>query len=91
MEKQSSPSPAAKRPAPEVFNDVMLRMSPPRARQRTDKPSRDAISRCISIWATVYRLRDADAAATSATGTHELSMPSRSWAGRRVPKMDRFE
>lgn len=91
MEKQSSPSPAAKRPAADVFNDVLLRMSPPQARQRADKPSRDAISRCINIWAAVYRLRDADSEPAPATDTRELSMPSRTWAGRRAPQIDRFE
>jgi len=46
---------------------------------------RDALARCISIWAKVYRLRDRE------MHLSELQMPSRTWAGRALPRMERFE
>lgn len=48
------------------------------------KLSREDISRCINIWASMYL--DADDTA----GSGELCLPSRPWLGR-SPSMKRFE
>lgn len=48
------------------------------------QPSRDAIARCIHIWAAVYRLYDDDCAA------RELQMPPRAWSGKSTSRLDRF-
>ena len=88
MEKQQSRSPA--KPLPAIPNAVYGRIeSRPRERARgPGKPSRDEIARCINIWAAVYRLRDDDSADFD---TSELTMPSRTWAGRIPPSIERFE
>lgn len=49
-----------------------------------DKLSREDISRCINIWASMYL--DAD----DATESGDLCLPSRPWLGRN-PSMKRFE
>lgn len=86
MEKQQTRSPTKTIP----INDALIGMTPPRVRQSggNDKPSRGAISRCINIWASVYRLRDDS---DQQHDMRELTMPSRTWAGRRAPDIDRFE
>lgn len=84
MEKhQQVCSPANPMPA------VRMSDSRPDGRKKSkDKPSRDEIALCINIWATVYRLRDTEAAELDAA---RLSMPSRTWTGRRAPSAERFE
>lgn len=84
MEKhQQASSPAKPVPA------VRMPGSRPDSRKKSrDKPSRDEIALCINIWASVYRLRDSEAAEFDAA---RLSMPSRTWTGRRAPAIERFE
>lgn len=52
---------------------------------RLEKPSRDDITRCINIWATVYRLRDSDCDET------DLQVTPRNWTGRTCPGARHFE
>lgn len=83
MEKQQQArSPAKPLPA------VRMSTRPAVPQNSRDKPSRDEIALCINIWATVYRVRDTEAAEFSAA---KLSMPSRNWAGRRARQIERFE
>ncbi len=51
----------------------------------TDKLSREDISRCINIWASVYLDRD------TPTAAEDLIMPSRPWLGRNPGSLKRFE
>jgi len=90
MEKLQSRSPgnsasvvsgAIQRDAPGDFDLARLR---PRAGGKS-KPSRDAVARCIHIWAAVYRLHDDDCTA------RDLQMPPRAWFGRTMPRLERFE
>lgn len=84
MEKhQQTRSPANPLPT------VRMSQSRPHGRRKSkDKPTRDEIALCINIWATVYHLRDAEAAELDAA---RLSMPSRTWTGRQAPHIERFE
>lgn len=50
-----------------------------------DKPSREDISRCITIWASLYLDRD------SKTDPGDLRLPSRPWMGRNPNGVKRFE
>lgn len=50
-----------------------------------DKLSREDISRCINIWASVYLERD------TPTDAGELLMPLRPWLGRNPNSLKRFE
>lgn len=50
-----------------------------------NKPSREDVSRCINIWASVYLGRNTPADAG------DLRLPSRPWLGRSPNSMKRFE
>lgn len=84
MEKQTSRSPAKAVPVLYGFNYARPGSGAP-AKHRRAKPTRAEISRCINIWAAVYRLRDVDFDAV------DLQIPSRTWAGRLPPSIERFE
>jgi hypothetical protein len=84
MEKRATRSPAQPLPARRGASRDRG-TSQMRRKRRADKPSRDEIARCISIWAAVYRMRDAG------FDSAELYMPSRLWTGRLPPNIERFE
>lgn len=50
-----------------------------------DKPSREDVSRCINIWASMYLLGNEQSDAA------DLSLPSRPWMGRSPNSIKRFE
>ncbi|HYD62794.1 MAG TPA: hypothetical protein VEC35_20740 [Noviherbaspirillum sp.] len=50
-----------------------------------DKPSREDISRCINIWASMYLADD------EILDKRELTQPSRPWLGRNPSSLKRFE
>lgn len=50
-----------------------------------DKLSREDISRCINIWASVYLKRD------TPTDPGDLRLPARPWLGRNPNSLKRFE
>lgn len=52
---------------------------------RPEKLTREDVSRCINIWAKMYRLNDDD------TSAAELCMPARTWLGRSPDRLKRFE
>jgi hypothetical protein len=52
---------------------------------KPDKVSREDISRCINIWAHLYRQCD------SKSDPHDLYLPSRPWMGRDPNSIKRFE
>ncbi len=55
-------------------------------REKTpDKPSREDISRCINIWASMYLSDD------ETVDNRELTLPSRPWLGRNPSSLKRFE
>ncbi|WP_420476265.1 hypothetical protein [Noviherbaspirillum sp. ST9] len=89
MEKSHS-RPLTKRVPPvskDAFNlNVVVRQRGASAKREPpqDKLSREDISRCINIWASLY-LNEDDAAEPG-----DLCLPSRPWAGRN-PSMKRFE
>ena len=56
-----------------------------KAEQREDKLSREDISRCINIWASMYLTPD------ESTEAHDLTVPSRPWLGRNPSGLKRFE
>lgn len=82
MEKQQSRPSATRLPQ---LNDIYRIPAYHSAKNdgARDKPSRDEISRCINIWAAVYRLRDADLA--------ELCMSRTIWGGRDPSYTERFD
>jgi hypothetical protein len=94
MEKSHS-RPLTKRAAPvgdEPFNiNVVVRQrrtsstSSDKREKLPDKPSREDISRCINIWASMYLADD------EIVGKRELSLPSRPWLGRNPSSLKRFE
>jgi hypothetical protein len=47
--------------------------------------TREDVSRCINIWAKMYRLNDEDSQPS------DLCMPSRTWIGRSPDKLKRFD
>ncbi|MEC4723745.1 hypothetical protein RY831_31985 [Noviherbaspirillum sp. CPCC 100848] len=47
--------------------------------------TREDVSRCINIWAKMYRLSDEESQAS------DLCMPPRSWIGRSPDKLKRFD
>ncbi|OWW19695.1 hypothetical protein AYR66_09470 [Noviherbaspirillum denitrificans] len=53
--------------------------------QPQDKLSREDISRCINIWASMYLTPD------EAIDSRDLCLPSHPWAGRDPSGMKRFE
>ena len=94
MEKSHS-RPLTKRSAPvsdEPFNlNVVVRQrrtspaSPAKQEKAHDKPSREDISRCINIWASMYLADD------EIVDKRELTLPSRPWLGRNPSSLKRFE
>jgi len=50
-----------------------------------DKLSREDISRCINIWASMYLKPD------DKSDARELCLPSRPWLGRNPSSLKRFE
>jgi hypothetical protein len=85
MEK--TPSPSLTRKARTV-NDASSGMGVPGLTEKrhrdAGKPSREDVSRCIGIWAQIYRLRDDEA------DTQDLRMPPRLWIGR-DPEQKNFD
>jgi len=55
--------------------------------QNPTKLSRKDVSKCISIWADLYHLRDTHLE----TGGRDLYLPSRPWLGRSLNSLKRFE
>lgn len=54
----------------------------------SDKPNeitREDVSRCINIWAKMYKLSDDESQAS------DLCMPPRTWIGRSPDKLKRFD
>jgi hypothetical protein len=91
MEKSHS-RPLSKRAPPvsdEPFNiNIVVRQrstSSAKREKRADKPSREDISRCINIWASMYLPSDETVSA------HDLVAPSRPWLGRNPSSLKRFE
>ena len=89
MEKSHS-RPLTKRVPPvskEPFNiNVVVRPRGTSKRdQQPDKPSREDISRCINIWASMYL--DSD----ESIDKRDLCLPSRPWLGRNPSSLKRFE
>lgn len=90
MEKSHS-RPLNKRVPPlgeEPFNiNVVVRPRSASAKrgQRADKVSREDISRCINIWASMYLVQDDDG------DKRDLCLPSRPWHGRNPASLKRFE
>lgn len=92
MEKHPSRS-LAKRVPPaneESFNISSLVIGrrakgPDKPEHVPDKPSREDVSRCINIWASMYLLGNEQADAA------DLSLPSRPWMGRSPSSLKRFE
>ena len=66
---------------------VLPRQVNPQAKRKSapDKLSREDISRCINIWASLYLTADDQAA-----DKRDLCLPSRPWMGR-TPGFKRFE
>ncbi|HVL75970.1 MAG TPA: hypothetical protein VM406_08125 [Noviherbaspirillum sp.] len=62
----------------------------PGAKPGKARLDRTEISRCINIWASVYRLREPRAGEDELGGS-ELQMPPRTWTGRSIPRADRFK
>lgn len=86
MEKHESRSSAKKR-AP-IDDDATYEMSALPTGRGVDAPrklSREDVSKCISIWARLYHLRDDEA------DRRELCMPFRPWMGRDPNSLKRFE
>jgi len=89
MEKSHS-RPLGKRVLPgskDTFNlnvVVRPRSAAPKREQPQDKLSREDISRCINIWASMYLAPDE-------SGERDLSMPSRPWLGRDPSSLKRFD
>jgi len=91
MEKSQSRS--VTKPVPllndEPYNvDLSVgRRSPPAKKQEPvpDKPSREDISRCINIWASMYLAGD------DKLDKRDLCLPSRPWLGRNPSSLKRFE
>lgn len=96
MEKHHSRS-SAKRVPPVVDDSFRLPplvvgsdKAPPTAaiadkKESANKPSREDVSRCINIWASVYLGRNTQ------TDVGDLRLPSRPWLGRSPNSMKRFE
>ena len=90
MEKSHS-RPLTKRVPPagkEAFNFnivVRPRSANTKREQQPDKLSREDISRCINIWASMYLASDESIEA------RDLCLPSRPWLGRNPSSMKRFE
>ncbi|HEY0845939.1 MAG TPA: hypothetical protein VGE12_11270 [Noviherbaspirillum sp.] len=61
---------------------------PDKQERRQDKPSREDISRCINIWASVYLGRNAQ---TTPPDAGDLRLPARPWMGRNPNSLKRFE
>ena len=91
MEKSHS-RPLTKRVPPvsnEPFNlNVVVRQrgtSAKRNNKHPDKITREDISRCITIWASMYLTPD------ETSGTRDLCLPSRPWPERDPSSVKRFE
>ncbi|WP_151636458.1 hypothetical protein [Noviherbaspirillum aerium] len=57
----------------------------PEAKGNSNEITREDVSRCINIWAKMYRLSDED------TQPSDLCMPPRTWMGRSPDKLKRFD
>jgi hypothetical protein len=86
MEKSQSRSSVRKMPPmkEDLYNISRLVMDsrPP----KPDKPSREEVSRAISIWANVYHLKD-----ENVSDSTDLCLPSRPWMGRSPNSLKRFD
>ena len=70
------------------FNlNVVVRSRPASVKREPaqDKLSREDISRCINIWASMYLASD------ESLESRDLGMPSRPWLGRNPSGLKRFE
>jgi len=90
MEKshsRSSTKHAPQRDDPFPINLAVKRSGNSQAKRNPvpDKPSREDISRCINIWASMY-LTDHEE-----TGKRNLALPSRPWLGRNPSSLKPFE
>jgi hypothetical protein len=62
----------------QLFESVASRAQP-------NEITREDVSRCINIWAKMYRLSDEDSQPS------DLCMPPRTWIGRSADKLKRFD
>lgn len=98
MEKHQSRSLAKRMP---LVNEDSFTRSPPvvgrrpetpdNAERARNKPSREDISRCINIWASMYLTGDEKAEQIASSKNGDLRLPARPWMGRNPGSLKRFE
>lgn len=68
-----------------VASDAADTAAMSKKKRTADKPSREDVSRCINIWASMYLGHD------NQSDAGDLILPSRPWMGRSANSLKRFE
>lgn len=65
--------------------------TPDNTERAKNKPSREDVSRCINIWASMYLTGNEKAEQIAAPENGDLRLPARPWMGRNPGSLKRFD